>query len=67
MVKWAKTADNEGKIIYLSIKRPIVVDLVFAVDEFLRNVVASVNNEGHLSFNLIGYIILEICIFRRLI
>jgi len=47
IVKWAKTADNDGKFVYLWIPRPKMVDLVFAVHEFLRNVTPT-NNERHL-------------------
>jgi len=49
IIKWAKTADNKGKLGYLCITRPKMVDLVFAVHEFLRNVTPA-NNKGHLYF-----------------
>jgi len=37
IVKWSKTADNEGKIVYLFIIRPNMLDLVFTGYECLRN------------------------------
>ena len=47
IVKWYKTAVNEGKFIYLCITRPKMADLVSAGHEFLRNVTLA-NNEGRL-------------------
>jgi hypothetical protein len=41
IVKWAKTADNEGKFVYLWIPRPKMVDLVFAGREYLRSATPS--------------------------
>jgi hypothetical protein len=50
IVKWAKTADKEVKLLYLCISRSEIVDLVFADHELLRNITPT-NNEGRsLSF-----------------